>query len=325
MPAKERDPTLEKAVEPAQAPVKCTAPRVASAGSVCNECGTGKYRHKVKCSKSQVKSKAETSAAEGVPAAKPKQQKADKPAAGKPMVKVAKVKKQLDKPAAVSDILQKDAELVPETIDAMKGADCDKHLKELKVKPIPAKVADKRDALRKALGFAAAQVPAETGAPAEKETKVAKRKRAQPGTSKPKKKVSKADADAMRGTESVGGLTEQDAEREWVYVSQSIAAEPAELDEADDLCTLCSNGGKLVCCDSCPRVFHTNCLKEVQHAVPQVRPPSSPCVSRCLTLSHSARMLCQALHQCLIDARPVFVRAIPPLGFRRCEPLCEPA
>ena len=212
----------------------------------------------------------------GAPAAKPKKQKVDKPAAGKPMIKVAKVKKQLDKPAAVSDTLQKDAELVPETIDAMKGADCDKLLKELKVKGFTnSKLADKRDALRKALGFTPA--PAENGAPAEKETKVAKRKRAQPSTSKPKKKVSKPDADAMRGTESVGGLTEQDAEREWVYVSQSIAAEPAELDDADDLCTLCSNGGKLVCCDSCPRVFHTNCLKEVQHAVPQVRPTAHAC------------------------------------------------
>ena len=62
-------------------------------------------------------------------------------------------------PPVVSDILRQDAGLVPGTIDAMKGADCDTLLKELKVKPIPAKVADKRDALRKALGFTAKPGP----------------------------------------------------------------------------------------------------------------------------------------------------------------------
>ncbi|PWA87636.1 zinc finger, PHD-type [Artemisia annua] len=37
-------------------------------------------------------------------------------------------------------------------------------------------------------------------------------------------------------------------------------------DDNDDLCSICADGGELLCCDSCPRAFHPECISE---AVPQ--------------------------------------------------------
>nr|XP_043613541.1 uncharacterized protein LOC122585478 [Erigeron canadensis] len=37
-------------------------------------------------------------------------------------------------------------------------------------------------------------------------------------------------------------------------------------DDNDDLCSICADGGNLLCCDNCPRAFHPECISE---AVPQ--------------------------------------------------------
>ena len=35
--------------------------------------------------------------------------------------------------------------------------------------------------------------------------------------------------------------------------------EPVNQDPNEDWCACCHNGGELLCCDSCPRVYHLSC------------------------------------------------------------------
>lgn len=30
-------------------------------------------------------------------------------------------------------------------------------------------------------------------------------------------------------------------------------------DPNEDYCAVCHNGGELICCDTCPKVYHANC------------------------------------------------------------------
>lgn len=41
---------------------------------------------------------------------------------------------------------------------------------------------------------------------------------------------------------------------------RAAAAEPGAEDREEDECFFCGNGGKLICCDVCPRVYHMRCL-----------------------------------------------------------------
>jgi len=55
--------------------------------------------------------------------------------------------------------------------------------------------------------------------------------------------------------------------------SRQVETEDADGSrEEDDECFVCGNGGKLTCCDVCPRVYHLRCLPAVD--VEKLRQPS---------------------------------------------------
>lgn len=45
-------------------------------------------------------------------------------------------------------------------------------------------------------------------------------------------------------------------------------AEPEE-DPNEDWCAVCQNGGELLCCDKCPKVFHLACHIPTLHESPR--------------------------------------------------------
>ena len=77
----------------------------------------------------------------------------------------------------------------------------------------------------------------------------------------------------------------EDAEEDWITIKKYITNLPkkslksigkslictngkrslrnADYLESDDNCAVCLGKGKVLCCDSCPRVFHVDCLDEV--------------------------------------------------------------
>jgi len=67
----------------------------------------------------------------------------------------------------------------------------------------------------------------------------------------------------VSGVETVGDRP--DEERDFKYNEQRIRnAMPYKSGDEDDLCFVCSNGGNVICCDGCDRVYHANCLDEDQ-------------------------------------------------------------
>ena len=56
-------------------------------------------------------------------------------------------------------------------------------------------------------------------------------------------------------------------------LASAIPPDVPEVGEWDDECFCCGIGGKLTCCDACPRVYHLRCLPSTDHA--RLRLPNS--------------------------------------------------
>ncbi|KAL0273288.1 UNVERIFIED_CONTAM: hypothetical protein PYX00_005994 [Menopon gallinae] len=46
------------------------------------------------------------------------------------------------------------------------------------------------------------------------------------------------------------------------------ASEPTKEDSNEDWCAVCMDGGELICCDNCPKVFHVNCHIPALKSIP---------------------------------------------------------
>lgn len=51
-------------------------------------------------------------------------------------------------------------------------------------------------------------------------------------------------------------------------IPQKTSSEPTKEDSNEDWCAVCMDGGELICCDNCPKVFHVNCHIPSLKAIP---------------------------------------------------------
>jgi len=60
--------------------------------------------------------------------------------------------------------------------------------------------------------------------------------------------------------EAIAAVTEQDNDRSDVSGCRLNSTKDGQTyDGSEDYCAVCHNGGDLLCCDNCPKVFHLQC------------------------------------------------------------------
>uniref|UniRef100_A0A8C9ZQK7 PHD-type domain-containing protein n=1 Tax=Sander lucioperca TaxID=283035 RepID=A0A8C9ZQK7_SANLU len=64
----------------------------------------------------------------------------------------------------------------------------------------------------------------------------------------------------LSGTAAVPNTSQAPSQEETDSCIQILGPGPgAEEMESDDFCAVCRNGGELLCCDRCPKVYHLAC------------------------------------------------------------------
>ncbi len=77
-------------------------------------------------------------------------------------------------------------------------------------------------------------------------------------------------------------------------VVHSLAKESADKeDSSNDWCEVCSQGGKLLCCDTCNRVFHLRCIRPKLKEMPPVDWSCAFCWETGIKKKTRDRMNCQ--------------------------------
>lgn len=52
--------------------------------------------------------------------------------------------------------------------------------------------------------------------------------------------------------------------------NSQVSTEGKEDDPNEDWCAVCQNGGELLCCDRCPKVFHVTCHIPILRSLPRL-------------------------------------------------------